>query len=62
MKQGAQSMKIRISAAEAGRRGGRSKSAKKLAACRRNGFQKTPALETKPTFAPTLVAQKEQQS
>jgi len=33
-------MKPRISAAEAGRKGGRSRSAKKLAACRANGFQK----------------------
>ena len=37
-------MKTRISASEAGRRGGliggRSKSPAKLAACRRNGFQK----------------------
>jgi len=47
-------MKIRISAAEAGRRGGSSRSAKKLDACRRNGFQKM-APETKTTIAPILV-------
>jgi hypothetical protein len=35
----------RMSAAEAGRKGGLSRSAKKLAAAARNGFQKAPKLE-----------------
>lgn len=54
----------RMSAAEAGRKGGKSRSAKKLAACRRNGFQKPapaeeanpkPAQEKPSLFTPILV-------
>lgn len=52
-------MKQRMSAADAGRKGGASRSAKKLAACRRNGFQKM-APETKPTVAPVFIPQQEQ--
>jgi hypothetical protein len=51
-----QNTKPRISASEAGKRGGKSRSAAKLVACRRNGFQKA---ETKPTLAPTLIALQE---
>lgn len=42
----------------AGRKGGQSRSEKKLAACRRNGFQKRPApVEVSPGKpAPVLVA------
>ena len=43
----------RISAIEAGRKGGKSRSAAKLAACRKNGFQKcypdsAPVVDKKP--------------
>ncbi len=60
-------MKQRMSAAEAGRKGGLSRSTKKLAAAKRNGFQKVPAApvqasETKPCCfnTPILIAGKEQ--
>jgi len=54
-----QGTKQRMSASEAGKRGGKSRSAAKLAACRRNGFHKA---ETKPTLAPTLMTEKGKQS
>jgi hypothetical protein len=46
---------------EAGRKGGLSRSAKKVAASRRNGFQKVnpaPAPAPAPQIQPVLVAQK----
>lgn len=56
---------------EAGRKGGQSRSAKKLAACRRNGFQKTnpenpqnefsvPVVESRPGAPPLLFVPKEE--
>lgn len=45
-----------MNAAEAGRKGGRSRSARKLAACRRNGFQ--PVRKMQSTTPVVIVPQK----
>jgi hypothetical protein len=50
----------KITAAEAGRRGGRSRSAKKLEAARKNGFQPCKVeTENERKQTPVLIAQAE---